>query len=133
MDACCSPVVNLIRAIRLQARKFIAGLLRRFRGQPRRHGAPQVKHAAKHPCLRTTAEINAHTHASIKREVELTSHLQGLEPGHIVEIDSDRLGAAPLGQVVEHRIAGEPNQLTSALTVTSYLALKRLVRPCLID
>jgi hypothetical protein len=75
--------------------------------------------------LRAAAEINAHTHASIKRDVDLASHLPELEPGDIMEIDSDRLGAAPLGQVIEHRIAGEPNKLTSTLTVTSYLALKR--------
>jgi hypothetical protein len=75
--------------------------------------------------LLAAAEINAHTHAKIERSVDLASHLPELEPGDIVEIDSYRLGGAPLGQVTEHGITGELDKLTSALTVTSYLPLTR--------
>ena len=75
--------------------------------------------------LRAAAEINAHTHARIPREIELASHLPTLEAGDIVRVNSVRLDVDLYGQVTEHRTAGEPNKLTSTIEVTSYLALKR--------
>jgi hypothetical protein len=75
--------------------------------------------------LRATAEINAHTHAKIPRAVGLGSHIPTLEVGQVARINSARLDANVLGQVMEHRISGNPNQLASSLEVASYLALKR--------
>jgi hypothetical protein len=75
--------------------------------------------------LRAAAEINAHTHATISRDVDLASHLPELEPGDIVALDSDRLGDVIMGQVTEHRITGQPHQLTSTLALASYLPLTR--------
>ncbi len=76
--------------------------------------------------LRAAAEIDAHTHAAISRELELGSHLPELDAGDIVEIDSVRAGAVnQFGQVMEHRITAEPNSLTSTIEVATYLALKR--------
>lgn len=86
--------------------------------------APIYRNEALIP-LRAAAAINAHTHARIPREIELASHLPTLEAGDIVRVNSDRLDVDLFGQVTEHRIAGEPNKLTSTIEVSSYLALKR--------
>jgi hypothetical protein len=75
--------------------------------------------------FRAAAEIDAHTHAAIRRELELGSHLPELDAGDIVQVNSLRAGANQLGQVLEHRIAGDPNRLTSTIEVAGYLALKR--------
>jgi hypothetical protein len=77
---------------------------------------------------RATAEIDAHTHAVIRKEVGLGSHLPDLEPGDIVQINSTRRGKNELLQVTEHRISAEISDettLTSTLSVSGYLALKR--------
>ena len=77
---------------------------------------------------RATAEIDTHTHAVIRKEIALGSHIPDIEPGDIVRINSTRRGKDELLQVTEHRIAAEISDettLTSTLSVTGYLALKR--------
>lgn len=79
---------------------------------------------------RARAEIDAHTHAVIRKQIELGSHLPTVEPGEIVRLASDRRGKTERLQVMEHRISGEVSEggemrLTSAITVAGYLALKR--------
>lgn len=79
---------------------------------------------------RARAEIDAHTHALIRKEVDLGSHIPTLEPGEIVQLASARRGKTERLQVMEHRISGEVSEggemrLTSAIAVAGYLALKR--------
>lgn len=79
---------------------------------------------------RAAAEINAHTHAVIRKEITLGSHIPELEPGDIVRINSARRGKDELLQITEHRMAfdlsdnGE-TKLTSTLSVAGFLALRR--------
>lgn len=79
---------------------------------------------------RGKAEIDAHTHATITKDIALGSHIPTLEPGDIVELASARRGKTELLQVMEHRIAGEVSdsgemKLMSSLVAAGYLALKR--------
>lgn len=79
---------------------------------------------------RATAEIDAHTHATIRKEIALGSHLPTLEPGDIVRLNSTRRGKDELLQVSEHRITFETSEggetsLTSTLSVAKFLELKR--------
>lgn len=78
---------------------------------------------------RATAEIDAHTHAVIRKEITLGSHIPDIEPGDIVRVNSTRRGKDELLQVVEHQISAEISAenttLTSTLSVAGYLALKR--------
>lgn len=79
---------------------------------------------------RARAEINAHTHAVITKDVSLGSHIPTLEPGEIVQLASARRGKTELLQVMEHRISGEVSDsgemsLVSSLVSAGYLALKR--------
>jgi hypothetical protein len=79
---------------------------------------------------RASAEIDAHTHARIAKEIELGSHLPTLEPGDTVRLNSTRRGKDEILQAIEHRIQGEINEggearLTSTLTVAAYIALRR--------
>ena len=74
---------------------------------------------------RATAEINAHTHAAIIRDVALGIHLPSLEAGQIAALESDRIGSSDLSQIHEHRIIGTPNSLVSELEIRKYLGLKR--------
>jgi hypothetical protein len=79
---------------------------------------------------RATAEIDAHTHATIRKEIALGSHDPTLEPGDIVRLNSTRRGKNELLQVMEHRISAEVSDggemsLTSAITAAGYLELKR--------
>ena len=80
--------------------------------------------------LRAAAEIDAHTHALIRKEITLGSHLPELEPGEIVRLSSSRRGRVENLQAVEHRIVGEQSEggetrLTSTITATSHMALRR--------
>jgi hypothetical protein len=74
---------------------------------------------------RATAEIDAHTHAAIIRQISLGVHLPELEVGQIVGVDSDRRGIDDLSQVVEMQITGNPDSLTTEIEIRKYLALKR--------
>jgi len=74
---------------------------------------------------RAIAEIDAHTHAAIIREIALASHLPSLEPGDIVNLDSDRRSLDDMGQVFEHTITGTPNSLTDTIEMRKFLELKR--------
>jgi hypothetical protein len=74
---------------------------------------------------RATAEIEAHTHSAIIRDVVLGIHLPEIEVGQIVRLDSDRRGVDDLSQVYEQRIIGSPNSLVSELETRKYLELKR--------
>jgi len=74
---------------------------------------------------RATAEINAHTHAAIVRNVSLGIHLPEIEVGDIAGLDSDRRGVDDLGQIHEHQIIGTPDSLVSDIEVRKYLELKR--------
>lgn len=79
---------------------------------------------------RAAAEIDAHTHAVINKDLTLGSHIPTLEPGEIVQVASTRRGKTELLQVMSHRISGEVSEsgdmsLTSSLSVAGYLALKR--------
>lgn len=90
---------------------------------------PIFRNAALIP-LRAAAEIDAHTHALIRKEITLGSHLPELEPGGIVRLSSSRRGRIENLQVVEHRIVGEQSEggetrLTSTIAATSHMALRR--------
>ncbi len=74
---------------------------------------------------RATAEIDAHTHADIARNIALGIHLPELEAGDIARLNSTRRGIDALGQVSGHRIVGEQNSLTSELDISFYMELKR--------
>lgn len=79
---------------------------------------------------RAKAEIDAHTHATITKDIALGSHIPTLEPGDVVQLASSRRGKTELLQAMEHRIAGEVSDsgemsLTSSLIAAGYLALKR--------
>ena len=74
---------------------------------------------------RATAEINAHTHAAIVREIGLGTHLPEIEPGQILEVDSDRRGIDDLSQITEHTIIGTQDSIVSNLATHKYMALKR--------
>lgn len=79
---------------------------------------------------RARAEIDAHTHAVIRKQIELGSHIPTLEPGDVVQLASTRRGKTERLQVMEHRISGDVSEggemrLTSSVTVAGYLALKR--------
>lgn len=79
---------------------------------------------------RAKAEVDAHTHAVIEKNVALGAHLPTLEPGDVVRLDSDRRGTDQLLQVTEHRIAvsisqGGETSLTSTIAAATYLQLRR--------
>lgn len=79
---------------------------------------------------RAKAEVDAHTHATISKDVALGSHIPSLEPGDVVQLASARRGKTELLQVMEHRIAGEVSDsgemsLTSSLIAAGYLVLRR--------
>ncbi|MBA7630056.1 hypothetical protein ES703_37564 [subsurface metagenome] len=74
---------------------------------------------------RATAEINAHTHAAIVRNISLATHLPDAEPGDIAGLDSTRRGVDDLSQVYEHQIVGTPDSLISEIETRKYLELKR--------
>ena len=74
---------------------------------------------------RATAEINAHTHAAIVRNVSLGMHLPEIEVGDIAGLDTDRHGVDDLSQVQEHQIIGTPDSLVSEIETRKYLGLKR--------
>jgi hypothetical protein len=80
--------------------------------------------------IRATAEIDAHTHAKIPREIQLGSHVPTLEPGDVVSMDSSRRSKNEMGQVSECRIIGElsdggETKLTNTAIIPIYQALKR--------
>jgi len=74
---------------------------------------------------RATAEINAHTHAAIVRNISLGLHLPEIEVGDIAGLDSARRGIDDLSQIHEHQIIGTPDSLVSELETRKYLELKR--------
>ncbi len=79
---------------------------------------------------RATAEIDAHTHATVRTELDLGSHLPALEPGDVLRLNSSRRGKDENRQVFEHRISGEIGgdgeaKLTSTVIVASYIELRR--------
>jgi len=74
---------------------------------------------------RATAEIEAHTHAAIIRNISLGTHLPEIEAGDIAGLDSVRRGVDDLGQVHEHQIIGTPDSLVSEIEIRKYLELKR--------
>jgi hypothetical protein len=74
---------------------------------------------------RATAEIDAHTHAAIIREITLGTHLPTLEVGDIVGLNSTRRGLNDLSQVTDMEITGTPNSLTTSIETRKYLELKR--------
>ena len=86
-----------------------------------------------HPIYRTNAiiearalaEINAHTHAKIIRNMPLGNHLPALEAGDIVRIQSTRRSLDEYGQVFEHRIIGTKDSLSSDVEAISFLELQR--------
>ena len=74
---------------------------------------------------RATAEINAHTHAAIVRQISLGTHLPAVEMGDIARLTSTRRGTDDYGQIQEHIITGTPYSLISEIEVRKYLELKR--------
>jgi hypothetical protein len=74
---------------------------------------------------RATAEINAHTHAAIVRNLSLGIHLPEIEVGNIAGLDSARLAVNDLSQIHEHQIVGTPVSLISEIETKKYLELKR--------
>jgi len=74
---------------------------------------------------RAAAEIDAHTHAAIVREMLLGVHLPTADVADIVRVNSARRGVNVLGQVDRHVIDGQVDRLTSTLTVSTYLELTR--------
>jgi hypothetical protein len=74
---------------------------------------------------RAAAEIDAHTHAAIVRDITLGTHAPTMEPGDVVTLTSDRRGLDDMGQVFERTITGTVNSLTDAIEVRKFLELKR--------
>lgn len=74
---------------------------------------------------RAAAEINAHTHAQIIRDIVMGTHMPEIEPGQIGRLVSTRRGLDDMGQVHEHRIVGTPDSLVSEIELRKYLELKR--------
>jgi hypothetical protein len=74
---------------------------------------------------RATAEINAHTHAAIVRDISLGTHLPEIEPGQIIGVDSDRRGIDDLSQITEITITGTQNSLVNTIETRKYIGLKR--------
>lgn len=74
---------------------------------------------------RAAAEINAHTHAEIIRDIVLGTHLPEIDVGQIARLASDRRGVDDLGQIYEHRIIGTPNSLISEVETRKYIEIKR--------
>jgi len=74
---------------------------------------------------RAAAEINAHTHAAIIRNIFLGTHLPEIEVGQIAGMDSARRGVDDLSQIHEHQIIGTPDSLVSEIEIRKYLELKR--------
>lgn len=74
---------------------------------------------------RATAEINAHTHASIIRRISLGMHLPAVETGDIARASTTRRGVDDYSQISEHTITGTPGSLISEFEVRKYLELKR--------
>jgi hypothetical protein len=79
---------------------------------------------------RATAEIDAHTHARIAKDIALGTHIPTLEPGDIVRVQSTRRGKNELLQMAEHRIMAEISgggqvSLINSITAVGYLALRR--------
>lgn len=74
---------------------------------------------------RATAEINAHTHAAIIRDITLGTHLPETEPGQILGINSARRSINDLSQITEHVITGTQNSLVSSFEARKYMELKR--------
>ena len=74
---------------------------------------------------RSMAEINAHTHAAIIRQISLGTHLPSIEIGNIARLTSTRRGVDDYSQIVEHTITGAPDRLSSEVEIRKYLELKR--------
>jgi len=79
---------------------------------------------------RAAAEIDAHTHATVRTELDLGCHLPELEPGDVLRLNISRRGKDENRQVIEHRISGEIGgdgeaKLTSTVIVASYIELRR--------
>jgi hypothetical protein len=79
---------------------------------------------------RATAEINAHTHASIIRVAELGVHLPDADIGQIAQITSTRRGIDALGQIdhmiIEGHVTDEGEaSLTNTIEVIEYQELAR--------
>jgi len=74
---------------------------------------------------RATAEIDAHTHAAIIRDISLGTHLPEIEAGDIAGLNSARRGVDDLSQIHEHQIVGTPDSLVSEIETRKYLELKR--------
>lgn len=74
---------------------------------------------------RATAEIDAHTHAAVIRNIILGAHLPEIEVGQIAGLNSDRRGVNDLNQIHEHRIIGAPDGLISEIETRKYLELTR--------
>jgi hypothetical protein len=79
---------------------------------------------------RATAEINAHTHASIIRVAELGVHLPDADIGQIAQITSTSRGIDALGQIdhmiIEGHVTDEGEaSLTNTIEVIEYQELTR--------
>jgi hypothetical protein len=79
---------------------------------------------------RATAEINAHTHASIIRVAELGAHLPDVDIGQIAQITSASRGIDALGQIDHIIIEGHVTDdgeasLTNTVEVIEYQELTR--------
>ena len=79
---------------------------------------------------RGVAEIDRHTHAEIRKNIALGSHLPTLDVGDIFTLDSARRGKSETMQVLSHAISasigeGGEMKITSNLEGATYLELKR--------
>jgi hypothetical protein len=74
---------------------------------------------------RAEAEINAHTHAAIIRDIILGTHLPEIEVGQTAGLFSDRREVDDLSQIHEHRIMGTPDSLISEVEIRKYMEIKR--------
>lgn len=70
--------------------------------------------------LRAQVEIDEHTHSIIRRLIALGTHLPEMNVGDIVKLNSTRREVSASGQIVEHRITGEINSLTSSIELNFY-------------
>lgn len=79
--------------------------------------------------LKAKDEVDKHTHAQIKRDMPLGTHIPDIKVGDVVTINSTRRGINEVNQIVNHTIIamnrGSEVQLTSNITTIKYLEMTK--------
>ena len=74
---------------------------------------------------RAAAEINAHTHAAINRNISIKEHYPEMDIGNVIKVTSSRHGIDDLNEISELQIIGTANSLINEIEAIKYLVLKR--------